>query len=445
VCVDVPALNTEYAKHKRATSIDYTAVLQWVVTDNANGQSNLAKPDTYSEPLPLASKAAGRFVRLARLWEAAPDQSIDNYEAEDIAEGILLEHGVPEGERAKQKRALGALIMVLRDVKQTRVTFLELSQYEEAHGDRDVYYDAIVNIFTRLNTAGRTLTREDITFAWLKIGWNTEATDNKSAKACIDELTQQLNDLALPVGVEDVISGITFVWSTSFNGGKLLTNNDLMRGDAIRPMAANVSKNWHLVVDAAIRISAHAKDRGLRFREHYQSVNALSYLWAWYFIALHWGSQRKLIVDTSKPRSLSPTGEVALTFARAAAFCGDTEITDPVEHNIAWIFMQFGEWVCSEQAILSGNEVDAIEMVWTPRERTNEGQNFEMIGTLSSMFSRYYAAHTLEDAGVIQTEAKLIPDWFAPLVASSHKSIALPLWRFIIEPNRTPRKETHST
>jgi len=59
-------------------------------------------------------------------------------------------------------------------------------------------------------------------------------------------------------------------------------------------MAANVSMNWHLVVDAATRISAHAKDRGLRFREHYQSVNALSYLWAWYFIALHWGSQRKL-------------------------------------------------------------------------------------------------------------------------------------------------------
>jgi hypothetical protein len=47
-------------------------------------------------------------------------------------------------------------------------------------------------------------------------------------------------------------------------------------------------------VDAATRISAHAKDRGLRFREHYQSVNALSYLWAWCFIALYWESQRRL-------------------------------------------------------------------------------------------------------------------------------------------------------
>jgi hypothetical protein len=291
LCVDVPALNVEYAKHRRATAIDYQAALKWVVTDDANGQSKYPKPMGYAPALPLASEAGGDFVRLSRLWEAVPDQIIDNYEAEDIAERILSEHGVPDRTRGKQKRALGALLIALREVKQTRVTYLELSEYEAAHGVRDVYNDAIVNIFTRLNTAGRTLTREDITFAWLKIGWDTE---HESAKACIDDLVQQLKDLDLPLAVEDVISAVSFVWSISFNAGKLLTNNDLMRGDAIRPMAANVSKNWHLVVDAATRISERAKDRGLQFREHYQSVNALSYLWAWYFIALRWGCQRKL-------------------------------------------------------------------------------------------------------------------------------------------------------
>jgi Protein of unknown function (DUF1524) len=295
LCVNVPVLNSEYAKRSRATAIDYTAgVLRWVVTDDANGQSNFAKPTNYADPLPFASKARGQFVRLARLWEAVPDQSIDPWEFEDIAEKILSEHGVPDRMRGEQKRALGALIIALRDVKQTRVTYLELAEYEAAHGDRDVYNDAIVNIFTRLNAAGRILTREDITFAWLKIGWDTEATEHESATACIDALAQQLDDLALPLSVEDVISAVSFVWSASFNDGKLLTNNDLLRGDVIRPMAGNVSKNWHLVVDAATRISAHAKDRGLRFREHYQSVNAVSYLWAWYFIALRWGWQRKL-------------------------------------------------------------------------------------------------------------------------------------------------------
>jgi hypothetical protein len=294
LCVDVLALNDEYAKHRRASAIDYTTVLKWVVTDQANGRSSLPKPTKYNEPLPLASTSGGRFIRLARLWEKAPDQTIDNYEAEDIALAILSEHGVSAEERETQKRALGVLIIALREVKQTRVTYLELAEYEASHGDREVYNDAIVNIFTRLNTAGRTLTREDITFAWLKIGWDTKATQNKSAKACIDALTQTLDNLAVPFSVEDVVSAVSFVWSTSFNAGKLLTNNDLMRGEAIRPMAANVSENWHLIVEAATRISEHARDRGLKFREHYQSVNALAYLWACYFIVLRWRDEKKL-------------------------------------------------------------------------------------------------------------------------------------------------------
>ena len=45
----------------------------------------------------------------------------------------------------------------------------------------DAYNDAIVNIFTRLNHAGRTLTREEITLAWLKVGWEPKETGGKTA------------------------------------------------------------------------------------------------------------------------------------------------------------------------------------------------------------------------------------------------------------------------
>ncbi|MGH8012717.1 MAG: hypothetical protein ACREQ4_09480 [Candidatus Binataceae bacterium] len=142
--------------------------------------------------------------------------------------------------------------MALRDVKQTRVTYLELAEYEAGLGSRDVYNDAVVNIFTRLNTAGRTLTREDITFAWLKVGWNTAMTDGKSASICIERLRQQLEDLSLPIAIEDVISALSFVWAICFRDGKLLTNDDLMRGEAIRPMAVQVSENWNQVVEAQL-------------------------------------------------------------------------------------------------------------------------------------------------------------------------------------------------
>ncbi len=295
LCVDVPALTEAYAKTKRAPSIEYTAVLRWVVTDDANGQSALDKPPNYIEPLQKASGSIGRFVRLARLWERAPEQAgIDSYQAEDLASSILQEHGVPDGVRESQKRPIGALLMALKDVKQTRVTYLELAEHEEALGARDSYNDAIVNIFTRLNTAGRTLTREDITFAWLKVGWNTARTQNHSAKVCVEQLARELEELLVPISVEDVVSAISFVWSVSFNSGKLLNNDDLMRGAAIRPMAANVSENWPLVEEAATKVCGHARDRGLRFREQYQSVNALAYLWAWYFAALRWRQGRGL-------------------------------------------------------------------------------------------------------------------------------------------------------
>jgi hypothetical protein len=150
----------------------------------------------------------------------------------------------------------------------------------------------------------------------------------------------------------------------------------------------------------------------------------------------------RFIADPSKPRSLSPTGEVVMTIGRAAVFCGDTEIVDPIERNIAWIFMQFGDWDCGDpQAIHAEHEVEAIELIWTPRERPNERERFEMVGTLSSMFSRYYATKTLGEEGVIQTEAELTPGWFAPLVASDHVTIALPLWRFIIQASRDPQQK----
>ncbi|WP_316170076.1 DUF262 domain-containing protein [Bradyrhizobium sp. SZCCHNRI1058] len=294
LCVDVLALAAAYSKTKRANGIDYATVLQWVVTDETVGQSSLERRLNYKEPLPKASSSGPRFIRLSRVWDAAPDQaSIDAYEAEDRAEKMLEEHGFSLDDRGNFRRATGALLMVLRNVKQTRVTYLELSEYEEALGSRDTYNDAVVNIFTRLNTAGRTLTREDITFAWLKIGWNAASTEGMGARACIESLRDHLASLAISLIDEDVISAISFVWSISFNGGRLLTNNDLIKGETIRPMASDISSNWNLLFEAVTRVCELAQERGLRFREHYQSVNSLAYLWAWYFSALRWRDDRQ--------------------------------------------------------------------------------------------------------------------------------------------------------
>jgi len=134
--------------------------------------------------------------------------------------------------------------MARMEVKQTRVIYLELAVHEKSVRSREKYNDAVVKIFTGLNAVGRTLTCGDITFARLKYS-------------------------------------------------KLLNNDELAKGGVSRAMAANVFENLPLVVEAVASICEKASDRELRFQEHYQSVNALACLWAWYFAALRWWQERK--------------------------------------------------------------------------------------------------------------------------------------------------------
>ncbi|MBC7951630.1 MAG: hypothetical protein H7Z12_07415 [Rhodospirillaceae bacterium] len=105
-------------------------------------------------------------------------------------------------------------------------------------------------------------------------------------------------------------------------------------------------------------------------------------------------------------------------------------MTDAADQEIAWIFIQHGQWEESgPEVIMEGDRLEAIEFTWEPRERLNQG--FEMIGTLSNMFARYYAEHTIDEREIVQLRAPLRPNWFAPLVSSDRISEALPLWKMI--------------
>ncbi|MGJ4958497.1 hypothetical protein ACQR1H_22870 [Bradyrhizobium sp. HKCCYLRH2015] len=142
-------------------------------------------------------------------------------------------------------------------------------------------------------------------------------------------------------------------------------------------------------------------------------------------------------VDKTKPREIKASGEVAFTPSYAAFYSGDVEITDPVEQNIAWILADVGSWICEGPlARIEDDQLEAVELIWMPVERSNPNERFETIGTLSTMFSRFYAAKTLDEHGIKQIEADVVPGWLSPLVASDLRSKALPLWRFILQPHR---------
>jgi hypothetical protein len=137
----------------------------------------------------------------------------------------------------------------------------------------------------------------------------------------------------------------------------------------------------------------------------------------------------RYVMDETKGNVIGPDGVAQCTIGAATIFCGDREITRPIEKDIACIFLQFGEWVeQGAQAVVDGDKLRAIDFVWEPRERPNEDLGFAFIGALSRMFSRYYALKTLSGPDVVQIEIDPRHGWFAALTAGGYKGDALPLW-----------------
>jgi len=298
LCFDLHAFIEEYNRQgKSLLAIDFRKVLTWAITDPRAGQSSYPKPDNYENPLLQAYIAPNqqRLIRLSRLWrEAQPNPALKEAQFRQLVKPLLDQHRVPEETVEKLLGPLGELMTTLRDVKLADVTFLELQPYDPQTWTPDTYNDAIVSIFTRLNTAGRTLTREEITLAWLKVGWEASVTEGRSAGQCFSELRKLLAETGLELEMDDLVSAASFVWAVSSNDGHLLTNSDLLKGDVIRPMASALSYNWKSVCDSFVSGARQLNRRGLVYgaREQFYSLYALAVLWAWLYIAERWKADR---------------------------------------------------------------------------------------------------------------------------------------------------------
>jgi hypothetical protein len=144
----------------------------------------------------------------------------------------------------------------------------------------------------------------------------------------------------------------------------------------------------------------------------------------------------RLLADTSKLRILGEDDTANMTIGGVKAFSEQREICDPLEQAIFFKLIEFGRWVCKGPTAVmdESQQLAALEYTWEPEEASDQG--FDFIGQLSSLFSKYYARQTVRAGEIVQIEAEFIPDWFDPLMSKDHKSSALPLWRFLIQPNR---------
>lgn len=143
----------------------------------------------------------------------------------------------------------------------------------------------------------------------------------------------------------------------------------------------------------------------------------------------------KLFADKNKPRFISDDGKVHFTIGKVELYCGDTRVDNSFEKELAYYLMLFGNWPLDGPIYVSddNNKPAAIEFRSQPYETTPR-QGFEIVGTLSSMFSSYYNMITAPAGDVERISPKQTPSSMGIIIPRDYKGKYLPLWRFVIEP-----------
>jgi hypothetical protein len=142
----------------------------------------------------------------------------------------------------------------------------------------------------------------------------------------------------------------------------------------------------------------------------------------------------RFVADPSLSRILEPDGQVTLKFSEVKLFCKDKEITDPLEKSIAWYLMLYGRWGPGEPTrveIVNG-AVEYLEDEFTAIADNEQG--FEIVGSLSGMYSAFYHQATAPEGQIGQIRLDAVPGKLAELVPEGYRGQALPIWIFIMSP-----------
>jgi len=291
LCLDTQAFRKAVASTGSSADVDYSSVLNWVVHSPSDGRSKLKKPVNYKFPIASAldEENKGRFIQLSRLWKAAEiGANLREAQYRAALSPLLKGHGVSDATSQDILSPLAELLVTLRDIKLSKVSFLQLEAFNPAVASREVYNDAIVNIFTRLNTAGRALTKQEITFAWIKMGWDPALVEDKKAIECFEALQKALAAEGASIDMDGVVASVSAMWAVLNNRGALLTDADLLKGERVKPMAKDLVSYWETLETNATDGARLLKDRGLIFGTHYRSLNVLILLLSWRLLGRQW-------------------------------------------------------------------------------------------------------------------------------------------------------------
>lgn len=300
LCLDTEKYLEQCDAGLSARRIDYRAALNWV-GGSARTMWGREVPAGYQAPLPkLTGENRNRYLPMYLLWQWA-DMVDEQEECAAYLRQWLPEQGFQPDQAARLADRLQHTLALVKNVRHTDVSLLRLLPFGGKASERDNYLDTVVSIFTRLNKGGTVLTEQQITFAWLKSQWKPELTGGRNAQKCFWDLEQELAKVyGVSPGTDEVVRMVSALWSVLQNSAYLLGSRDLLKGEYVRPLAKWVNEHWTLVSNSILEAVAVLAGKGLRWRIHYQSINALVVLAAWCAAARYWREARKLTVTQGR-------------------------------------------------------------------------------------------------------------------------------------------------
>jgi Holliday junction resolvase len=139
--------------------------------------------------------------------------------------------------------------------------------------------------------------------------------------------------------------------------------------------------------------------------------------------------------DGDKP-PISDDGTAKITIREVHMYCADKRLENSMEGMIAFYLMRYGDWEATQDpVVIADGFVSKVSFSLSPREPTID-QEFEIVGSLSSMVSNAFRELTVsDDAGIVSLDVKYDPSFFQLKIPEDYKGKGLPIWQFIIQPN----------
>lgn len=148
----------------------------------------------------------------------------------------------------------------------------------------------------------------------------------------------------------------------------------------------------------------------------------------------------KLRIGFSKEHTRHVKGnEWHIVIESADVFCRDRQITDKAEKRIAFKIMLGGSLQEDTELILDNDSAPSANIYTYNKFEKAEcnDQDFDLIGSLSRIISSSYLdATSRKEDGTRLIMPLQEPDDFSVFIPENYKSNALPLWRFILQPNK---------